>query len=126
MRSAVTVTLSFLIACAPFASAYAAAAPSRAEILFRLSNPCPASGQTSGACKGYVIDRIVPVVCGGAEDPSNMQWQTLAEAKEKDKWERIGCRAGRKQVMPTNETYTEAYPLRETPVPAEVQAKPLE
>jgi hypothetical protein len=24
---------------------------------------------------------------GGADDPSNMQWQTTAEAKAKDKWE---------------------------------------
>jgi hypothetical protein len=29
---------------------------------------------------------------GGADDPSNMQWQTIAEAKAKDKTERIGCR----------------------------------
>lgn len=105
--------------------AHAAAAPSRAEVYFRLANPCPSTGQTSGPCKGYVIDRVVPVVCGGAEDPSNMQWQTLAEAKEKDRWERIGCRPGRKQVMPTNESYTEAFPLTGTPDPAEVQATPL-
>jgi hypothetical protein len=107
-------------------AAVLAAAPPRAEILFRLANPCPATGQTSGACNGYVIDRIVPPVCGGAEDPSNMQWQTLSQAKEKDRWERIGCRAGRKQVMPSNETYTEAYPLRDAPVAAEVQAQPLQ
>ena len=55
-----------------------------------------------------------------------MQWQTLAEAREKDKWERIGCRAGRRQLLPTNETYTEAYPLREAPIAAEVEARPLE
>jgi hypothetical protein len=27
----------------------------------------------------------------GADDPSNMQWQSTAEAKAKDKWERKGC-----------------------------------
>lgn len=25
--------------------------------------------------------------------PSNMQWQTVADAKAKDKWERRGCQA---------------------------------
>ena len=41
---------------------------------------------------GYVIDHIVSLACGGADKPSNMQWQTVAEAKSKDKTERIGCR----------------------------------
>ena len=38
--------------------------------------------------KGYVIDHIIPLSKGGRDDPSNMQWQTKEEAKEKDKWER--------------------------------------
>ena len=42
--------------------------------------------------KGYVVDHIVPLACGGADAPSNMQWQTAAEAKAKDKTERIGCK----------------------------------
>ena len=41
---------------------------------------------------GYVVDHIVPLVCGGADSPSNMQWQTIAEAKAKDRIERRGCR----------------------------------
>ena len=41
---------------------------------------------------GYVVDHIRPLACGGADAPSNMQWQTVAEAKAKDKVERIGCR----------------------------------
>lgn len=40
---------------------------------------------------GYVIDHIKPLACGGADAPSNMQWQTIAEAKAKDKVERKGC-----------------------------------
>jgi hypothetical protein len=40
---------------------------------------------------GYVVDHIVPLACGGADEPSNMQWQTAAEAKAKDKVERVGC-----------------------------------
>jgi len=41
--------------------------------------------------KGYVVDHIVPLECGGADVPSNMQWQTAAEARIKDRTER-NCR----------------------------------
>ena len=41
---------------------------------------------------GYVVDHIRPLACGGPDTPANMQWQTAAEAKAKDKWERAGCR----------------------------------
>jgi hypothetical protein len=60
------------------------------------------SGEAKGAFKhatgyphgrpGYVIDHINPLACGGRDVPSNMQWQTIADAKAKDKHERAGCR----------------------------------
>ena len=40
---------------------------------------------------GYVVDHIRPLACGGADAPSNMQWQTVEAAKAKDRVERIGC-----------------------------------
>ncbi|HET7815072.1 MAG TPA: HNH endonuclease signature motif containing protein [Candidatus Baltobacteraceae bacterium] len=43
---------------------------------------------------GYVIDHVIPLACGGADAPANMQWQTKADAKAKDKWERKGCSHG--------------------------------
>jgi hypothetical protein len=43
---------------------------------------------------GHVVDHVNPLACGGADAPSNMQWQTIAEAKAKDKVERIGCHGG--------------------------------
>src|SRR6266850_7645236 len=36
---------------------------------------------------GYVVDHIIPLECGGADSPSNLQWQTIAEAKAKDRTE---------------------------------------
>ena len=62
-----------------------------AKRAFQKSSPCPATGKTTGPCKGYVIDHVKPLACGGADAPSNMQWQTTAAAKLKDKTERIGC-----------------------------------
>jgi len=58
-----------------------------AKDAFKHEHPCPSTGKTSGACPGYVIDHIDPLKRGGADAPSNMQWQTTAAAKEKDKTE---------------------------------------
>lgn len=46
----------------------------------------------AGGWPGHVVDHIIPLACGGADAPSNMQWQTIAEGKVKDKWERNGCK----------------------------------
>ena len=41
---------------------------------------------------GYIVDHIIPLACGGLDEPSNMQWQSVADAKAKDKIERKDCR----------------------------------
>jgi hypothetical protein len=58
---------------------------------FQLTHPCPATGRTSGACPGYVKDHVLPLACGGSDAVSNLQWQTIRDAKAKDKWEKKGC-----------------------------------
>ncbi len=40
---------------------------------------------------GHVVDHIKPLACGGRDEPSNMQWQTIEAARLKDKTERKGC-----------------------------------
>lgn len=58
---------------------------------FQREHPCPSTGLMTGACPGYRKDHIVPLACGGPDAVSNMQWQTIAEARAKDAWERKGC-----------------------------------
>jgi hypothetical protein len=58
---------------------------------FQVAHPYPATGKTSGPGRNFVVDHVIPIACGGADAPSNMQWQTVAAAKEKDRWERRGC-----------------------------------
>ena len=62
-----------------------------AKVEFKASHPCPASGARKGPCKGYVIDHVKALACGGPDAPANMQWQTIAEGKAKDRWERKEC-----------------------------------
>jgi hypothetical protein len=59
----------------------------KAKDAFRKMHPCPATGKRYGACPGYVIDHIQALKHGGTDAPSNMQWQTRADAKAKDRWE---------------------------------------
>lgn len=58
---------------------------------FKLEQPCPSTGRSKGACPGWIIDHIEALACGGADAPENMQWQTVEDAKAKDRWERKGC-----------------------------------
>src|SRR2546427_1776944 len=55
---------------------------------FEHHHPCPSTGKTSGACPRYVVDHVVPLKRGGADAPTNRQWQTKDAAKEKDRGEK--------------------------------------
>jgi hypothetical protein len=65
---------------------------------FCATHPCPSTGATRGRCPGYTVDHVCPLSCCGPDAPSNMQWQTEAEAKAKDRWER-SCSTCRPEVM---------------------------
>jgi len=58
---------------------------------FRRIYVCPSTGAFTGACSGYVVDHIKPLCAGGADHFTNMQWQTVEAAKEKDRWEWQEC-----------------------------------
>lgn len=49
--------------------------------IFKALNPKPAG------CKPCIIDHIVPLYKGGADEPENLQWQTVEQAKAKDRVE---------------------------------------
>lgn len=68
------------------------AAPRSAKVRawFQSLNPCPSTGQRSGPCPGYVADHITALACGGPDHPDNLQWQRVADAKAKDRWE-LNC-----------------------------------
>ncbi len=63
-------------------TADAAAHNAKAKADFRHQ---PANDTIQGTCPGYVIDHVAPLCAGGSDRPSNMQWQTISEAKVKGK-----------------------------------------
>lgn len=94
-RALLTALALFVIS--PYAQAYCDTCPrddlgriqrsASAKADFKRAQPCPSTLQPRGACPGYVIDHIIALKRGGADDPANMQWQTVAEARAKDRWE---------------------------------------
>src|SRR5207244_4514895 len=91
LRSGMRLIKLFVVAiiCAlAFSSASASEHRSR-EVAreFQRQHPCPSTGRTTGACPGYVRDHIRPLACGGPDAVSNLQWQTTAAARAKDRWE---------------------------------------
>lgn len=81
------VALNLLTTCA-----HAAPRSSTAVRQFKAQQPCPATGAPRGPCPGYIVDHVAPLCAGGADHPSNMQWQTAADARVKDRAELAQCR----------------------------------
>lgn len=84
----------FLLLLSLSSSAGAGPTPARSRAsvtAFRKTHPCPATGKTTGACPGWVIDHAVPLCWGGPDDPSNLIWQERAQSFKKDAFERAAC-----------------------------------
>ena len=63
----------------------------KARAAFKRLVACPATGKHAGACPGFIIDHVQPLCAGGKDSPDNMQWQTVSDAKAKDRIERQQC-----------------------------------
>jgi hypothetical protein len=96
MRTAARVILFLTALTLPIAAAAAEivrdkhgriARSTAAKNAFKREHPCPLTGQPRGACPGYVVDHIIALKRGGPDTPANMQWQTVKDAKAKDRWE---------------------------------------
>ena len=66
----------------------------RADVVyaFQKVHPCPVTGKTTGACAGWQKDHIIPLVKGGCDAVSNLQWlpieiKTCKAAYCKDRFE---------------------------------------
>lgn len=74
--------------CSPKRDCHGKIQRSTAQVAaFKRTHPCPANGNTRGRCPGYIVDHIKALCVCGKDRPSNMQWQTVAEAKKKDRVE---------------------------------------
>lgn len=79
---------------APVRAADGSIARSAAEVReFKRQHPCPTTGLPTGACAGWAVDHVIPLVCGGCDMVENMQWlpTTLKSCAGtcKDRWEQL-------------------------------------
>jgi hypothetical protein len=89
-------TLIFLLALSFSANVFARD-PAQVA-LFKRTHICPATQKYSQRCPGYVVDHIIALDCGGFDNPRNMQFQTVAAGKTKDKIERRGVNCKHRQI----------------------------
>lgn len=90
------VAIALLCAVSLAVSACPAHRSKAARYAFVKRNACPATGLFKLPCPGFIVDHVDAIECGGKDHWTNMQWQTIAEAKAKDKIERQGCKDGKR------------------------------
>lgn len=70
----------------------------KARMDFVRAVACPATGLHKLPCKGWIIDHVVPLCLGGPDKPANMQWQTVPDARAKDRIEKQQCAVLRRRA----------------------------
>ena len=66
---------------------------SKVRYRFKVNEPCPAGYKAYEACPGWQIDHVIPLVCGGCDSVSNMQWLPTDLKRFKDALEQgVYCR----------------------------------
>jgi hypothetical protein len=89
MRTGLIVAILLTVLCAPLSAREYRSREVTRE--FQREHPCPSTGKTNGACPGYRKDHVEPLACGEPDAVWNLQWQTIAEARAKDRRERRVC-----------------------------------
>ena len=91
----IACAIASMLCLVSFASAVFGSGPRSHAVTaeFQRENPCPSTGKMAGACPGFIKDHVTPLCAGGADSVSNIQWQTIEDAKTKDRSERESCRA---------------------------------
>lgn len=90
-KAAFLLSAAALLFISPIPDADAGKRSYAAKADFKRQNPCPETGQPRGRCPGWEIDHVVPLKCGGDDLPSNMQWLTIIDHKEKTRREAPLC-----------------------------------
>ncbi len=97
-RNLVALALAFALALPALAQPIQR---SQAEVrAFRAENPCPATGRHRGPCVDHEVDHIQALVCGGLDRRDNMQWLTVAQHREKTRYDVKYCRQRKVKGQP--------------------------
>jgi hypothetical protein len=91
MQARSAIGLFLAVALLPSAAEVRQGRSSAVTAAFQRANPCPSTRLPAGACPGWIKDHVVPLCAGGLDHPDNLQWQTVDEAKAKDRDERKLC-----------------------------------
>ena len=68
----------------------------RLRELFIKKYACPVNGKHTAACPGWVVNYVKPLCAGGADTIKNLQWQTVATAKRKEREAQKLCAKAKK------------------------------
>src|SRR5207248_11074456 len=83
------IALAIAVACGPLSAKEHRSREVTRE--FQREHPVLQRGSQAALVLVTARDHVLPLACGGPDAVSNMQWQTVAAAKAKDRWEVRAC-----------------------------------